>query len=177
MTDVFIGQIMMTGFGFPPRFFAQCNGQTLPINQNQALFALLGTQFGGNGSTTFMLPNLQGNALYGGGSSADGSWQPAPLPVGAVGGTETVTLTVPNLPIHSHLVNATTTAGIEPRSVVNTMLGTAAHSIYGSPTGGPVQLAQGTLQPAGSSQAHANIQPFQVINFNIALSGVFPSRN
>jgi microcystin-dependent protein len=175
VTDVFVGQIMMTGFGFSPRGFAQCNGQTMSITQNQALFALLGTQFGGNGISTFQLPNLQGNAPYGAGPSFDGSWQPAPQPVGAVGGSETVTLTLQNLPIHNHFVNATTTAGTSPRSVINTLLGAAAHPIYGSPNGGPVQLTPGTLQAAGGGLPHDNIQPFQVINFNIALFGIFPS--
>ena len=176
MTDVFVGQIMMTGFGFAQKNFAQCNGQTMAIMQNQALFSLLGTAYGGDGIRTFMLPNLQGNAFYGAGPSADPSWQPAQLPVGAVGGSETVTLAVPNLPIHNHFVNAVTNTGIASRTAVDALLGTAAHPIYGSPTGASVQLAQATLQPAGGGLAHDNIQPFQVINFNIALFGIFPSR-
>jgi microcystin-dependent protein len=175
MSDFFVGQIMMTGFGYAQKNFAFCNGQTLAISQNQALFSLLGTSYGGNGVSTFQLPNLQGRAFYGAGNSADGGWQPSPLPTGAVGGTETVTVTVPNLPIHTHLMGATTTAGGNPRSVDNTLLGTAGHNIYGPPNG--VQLALGTLQYAGGGAAHANMQPFQVINFNIALYGIFPSRN
>jgi microcystin-dependent protein len=176
MSEFYLGQIMMTGFGYPQKGFAQCNGQTLPINQNTALFSLLGTSYGGNGTTTFQLPNLQGRSFYGAGNSADGGWQPSPLPTGAVGGTETVTITVPNLPIHSHLMGATTTAGSNPRSVANTLLAKAGHNIYGPPSPG-VQLALGTLQYAGGGAAHPNIQPFQVINFNIALTGIFPSRN
>ena len=177
MTDVFIGQIMMTGFGFAPRTFAQCNGQTLAINQNQALFALIGTSYGGNGSTTFMLPNLQGNSLYGAGASADPSWQPSQEPIGEVGGSETATVTLQNLPMHSHLLNATTTAGAPSRSAVDALIGTAAHPIYGAPAAGSVQLAPTTLQSAGGGLPHDNMQPFQVINFNIALAGIFPSRN
>jgi microcystin-dependent protein len=176
VAEFFLGQVMMTGFGYPQKNFAQCNGQLMPINQNTALFSLLGTSYGGDGMRTFQLPNLQGSAFYGAGNSADGTWQPSPLPTGAVGGSETVTVQVPNLPIHTHLMNATTTAGSSPRSVDNTLLGKAAHNIYGPPNSGPVQLALGTLQSAGGGAAHANMQPFQVINFNIALYGIFPSR-
>jgi microcystin-dependent protein len=177
MTDVFIGQIMMTGFGFAQRNFAQCNGQTMSITQNQALFALLGTQYGGNGRSTFLLPDLRGNALYGAGSSADPKWQPTPQVTGEVGGSETATVTLQNLPTHTHFLNATTTAGVAERAAVNTLIGTAAHPIYGSPAGPSVQLASPTLQFAGGGAVHDNVQPYQVINFNIALSGIFPSRN
>lgn len=175
MSEFFVGQIMMTGFNYAQKNFALCNGQTMAVTQNQALFALIGTYYGGNGSTTFMLPNLQGSSCYGAGNSADGAWQPSPLPNGATGGSETASLTVPNLPIHSHLMGATTTAGSSPRTLDNTLLGKAAHNIYGPPSG--VQLALGTLQFAGGNAPHANMQPFQVINFNIALFGIFPSRN
>jgi microcystin-dependent protein len=176
VTEVYVGQIMMTGFEFAPRNFAQCNGQILSINQNQALFALLGVQYGGNGSTTFQLPNLQGSALYGAGASVDPSWQPTPLPAGAIGGSETVTLTVPNLPIHTHALNATGVAGSPLRTATNALLGKAGHAVYG-PSAGTVPLAPNTLAPAGGGLAHDNMQPFLVINFNIALSGIFPSRN
>jgi microcystin-dependent protein len=177
VAEFFLGQVMMTGFGYPQKYFAQCNGQLLPINQNTALFSLLGTSYGGDGIRTFQLPNLQGNAFYGAGNSADSGWQPTPQPTGEVGGSENVTVQVPNLPIHTHLMMATTTAGVNPRSVDNTLLGTAGHNIYGPPNSGPVQLALGTLQPAGGGGPHANMQPFLVINFNIALYGIFPSRN
>jgi microcystin-dependent protein len=177
MADVFVGQIMMTGFPFAPRSFAQCNGQLLAISQNQALFALLGTQYGGNGISTFQLPDLQGNALYGAGASADPAWQPQALVPGEIGGSETSTLSVPNLPMHNHILNAVTTTGTSPRSVVNTVLAIGGHAIYGAPTAGPVQLAPPSLQAVGGNLNHDNMQPFLVINFNIALSGVFPSRN
>ena len=177
MTEVYIGQIMMTGFEFAPRNFAQCNGQILAISQNQALFSLLGVQYGGNGGTTFQLPNLQGSALYGAGASVDQSWQPAPLPAGAIGGTETATLTVPNLPIHTHALNATGVAGTGGRTAANSLLGKAAHAVYGPLLENTVPLAPNTLNPAGGGSAHDNMQPFLAINFNIALSGIFPSRN
>jgi microcystin-dependent protein len=176
MTDVFVGQIMMTGFGFAQKNFAQCNGQLMAIQQNSALFSLLGTSYGGNGVNTFQLPDLRGNALYGAGSSVDGAWRPTPQPTGETAGSETANLTLQNLPIHSHLLNATTVAGVESRSAANALVGTAAHSIYGPPTGSNVQLATPTLQFAGGGLPHDNVQPFLVINFNIALSGIFPSR-
>jgi microcystin-dependent protein len=179
MSDFFLGQIMMTGFGYPQKGFALCNGQTLGISQNNALFALLGTSYGGNGTTNFMLPNLQGRSFYGAGNSVDSGWQPSPLPTGAVGGTETVTVTTTNLPIHNHLLNGTNVPGVTTRTAANMLLGKAAHAMYGPPGAGPVQLAPATLQtaPANGGTAHANVQPLQVINFNIALTGIFPSRN
>ncbi len=175
MTVVYVGQIMMTGFPYAQKNFALCNGQTLGINQNQALFSLLGVAYGGNGTTNFMLPNLQARTLYGTGASVDSSWQPPPQPTGVVGGSESMTLIPSNLPMHNHLINATTTVGSAGRSANNTLLGTAAHAIYGAPTGA-VPLARDTLQPAGGGLPHDNMQPYLVINFNIALSGVFPSR-
>jgi microcystin-dependent protein len=176
MSDFFLGQVMMTGFGYAQKGFAFCNGQTIGINQYQALFALLGTSYGGNGTSTFMLPNLQGRSFYGAGNSVDGGWQPPPQPTGTVGGAEQVTVTTPNLPIHNHLIGATATAGGNPRNADNSLLGTAGHNIYGL-SNPAVQLALGTLQSAGGNAAHANMQPFQVINFNIALTGIFPSRS
>jgi microcystin-dependent protein len=179
MSDFFLGQVMMTGFGYAQKGFALCNGQTMPLNQYQALFALLGTSYGGNGTTNFQLPNLQGRSFYGAGNSADSGWQPSPLQVGTQGGSETVTLGTPHLPIHNHLLNGTNAPGVATRTAANMLLGKASHSIYGSPSAGPVQLAPPTLQlaPASGSLPHANMQPFEVINFNIALVGVFPSRN
>jgi microcystin-dependent protein len=179
VAEFFLGQVMMTGFGYAPKNFVQCNGQTMPINQYQALFALLGTYYGGNGTTNFMLPNLMGRSFYGAGSSVDPAWQPAPQPIGTVGGIETATVTSQNLPIHTHILNATTVAGVATRTAVNVLLGKAGHSIYGLPAAGPVMLAPATLQsaPANGGQAHSNMQPFEVINFNIALYGIFPSRN
>lgn len=183
MTEVYLGQIMMTGFGFAPKGFAQCNGQLLPINQNTALFSLLGVSYGGNGSTNFQLPNLQGRTPAGYGASVDPSWQPSPYALGETAGSETVTLLSTNLPAHTHGFAATTTAGTG-RIVGNNIdilgqagSGTATESIYGPSTGTLVPLAASTLTPQGGSAPHENMQPFRVLNFCIAMSGVFPSRN
>lgn len=176
MADVYLGQIMMSGFNFAPRGFAACNGQLLPITQNQALFALLGTAYGGNGTTTFALPNLQGSTPVGAGNSADGSWQPSPYPIGARAGAEAITLTLTQIPAHTHALNASTTPGTT-KNPTNTLYGgSGAEAIYGS-AGPQVTLNSQTLAQTGGNQAHSNMQPFQVLNFSIALSGIFPSRN
>jgi microcystin-dependent protein len=181
MSEFFIGQIMMTGFNFAPKLWAQCNGQLLPINQNQALFSLLGTQYGGNGTTTFALPDLRSRTPIGYASSVDPGWQPPSVQIGQVAGVENVTLLSNNLPNHSHAVNASTTAGdnrIPSTRVFATSTNTAAPaSLYAPSTGALVPLNAQTVSPAGGNQPHPNLQPYNVINFCIALSGIFPSRN
>ncbi|MDN2670832.1 tail fiber protein [Janthinobacterium sp. SUN026] len=177
MSDVFVGQIMMAGFAFAPRGFAACNGQLLPVQQNAALFALLGTQFGGNGQSTFGLPDLRGRTPFGSGASVDGSWQPSPLTQGTPAGSEAVTLLVSQLPAHNHAASALTTAGTLKNPAGALYAGSGAESIYVAATGPQVALAQQTLATTGGNGPHNNLQPFRVINFNIALSGVYPSRN
>lgn len=184
MSEFFVGQIMLTGFPYAPKYFAQCNGQTLAIAQNQALFALLGTQYGGNGINTFMLPNLQGRTPVGAGQSANSAWNPSPYPAGAVGGAENVTLDQTTMPMHTHGVAAATAAGTASLPNTPSLYGTAAiaaggnEAIYAPMTAGmPVPLMATTVSVAGGGQPHPNMQPFKVINFNIALSGIFPSRN
>jgi microcystin-dependent protein len=184
MSEFFIGQIMMTGFPYAPRYFAQCNGQTLAIAQNQALFALLGTQFGGNGVNTFMLPDLRGRTPVGAGQSTGGGWSPPPYPMAAMAGLENVTLDQSSMPTHLHGVNATDAAGTASLPSTPSLYGTATlasggnESIYAAAAGGtPTPLMATTMSTAGGSQPHSNMQPFRVVNFNIALSGVFPSRN
>ncbi|MDN2708994.1 tail fiber protein [Janthinobacterium sp. SUN118] len=177
MSDVFVGQIMMAGFAFAPRGFAACNGQLLPVQQNAALFALLGTQFGGNGQSTFGLPDLRGRTPFGSGASVDGSWQPTPLTQGTPGGSEAVTLLASQMPAHNHAASALTTAGTLKNPAGALYAGSGAESIYVAATGPQVALAQQTLATAGGNGPHINMQPFRVINFNIALSGVYPSRN
>lgn len=111
MSDVFAGQIMMAGFGFTPRGFAACSGKIMSIQQNTALFSLLGTQYGGNGQTTFALPDLRSRTPFGSGVSVDGSWQAAPLVQGTLAGSETVTLLATQLPMHHHAASALTPPG------------------------------------------------------------------
>ncbi|MEI2796354.1 tail fiber protein [Pseudoxanthomonas sp. F11] len=180
MSEFFIGQIMMAGFNFAPKYWALANGQLLPINQNQALFSLLGTQYGGNGTTNFALPDLRSRTPIGYASSVDPSWQPPSVQIGQSSGVENVTLLSTNLPSHTHSVNSTTTNG-NNRSPAGRLFATSAGSgtppnLYATP-GALVPQHPQTVAPSGGNQPHPNLQPYSVINFCIALSGIFPSRN
>jgi microcystin-dependent protein len=169
MADPFIGQIQQFGFNYAPSGWAFCNGQTMAIAQNQALFALLGTMYGGDGVQTFKLPDLQGRlALHFGQSPGTSAYTQ-----GAVGGTESVTLTTTQLPQHTHNLMASSAAKLVATPAAN---GLGGFSMY-------INLApDSTLNPAsigltGGSQPHENRQPIMVINWCIALVGLFPSRN
>lgn len=175
MAEFFIGQIMLTGFPFAQKGFAQCNGQTMSVQQNQALFSLLGVMYGGDGRTTFLLPNLQGRAPVGAGPSSDPAWQPPPYTQGLGGGLENVTLLTASLPAHIHQVAATTQTGTA-RNPTNALYATAGEPLYGASSGPQVALNPAQVGMAGGNLPHPNMQPFRVINFNIALTGVFPSR-
>lgn len=181
MSEFFIGQIMMTGFNFAPKFWALCNGQLLPINQNQALFSLLGTQYGGNGTTNFALPDLRSRTPLGYASSVDPSWQPPSVQIGQAAGVENVTLLSTNLPAHTHSMNASTAGGdnrIAGGRVFATSTSTGSPpNLYAPSTGALVPLNAQTVAPSGGNQPHPNIQPYGVINFCVALSGTYPSRN
>ena len=167
MTEIYLGQILPTAFQFAPKGFAQCNGQLMAIAQNQALFSLLGTQYGGNGVTNFALPDLRGRTPVGTSNT---------YPIGAVGGTETVTLNSQQLPTHGHQL-AGTAASNTTRNPNGSLLGTATVNEY-APTGGPqVDLVGNSIAAAGGNQPHENMQPYNVINYCIALTGIFPSRN
>jgi len=176
MSEFFIGQVMMAGFSFAPRFFAQCNGQLLPINQNQALFSLLGTQYGGNGTTNFALPDLRSRTPIGYASSVDPSWQPPSVQIGQAAGVENVTLLSTNLPAHVHSANGSTTNGTT-RNPNNGIYASTTVPLHAAATGALVPLNPATVLPVGGNQPHPNLQPYTVINFCIALSGIFPSRN
>ncbi|WP_211453035.1 phage tail protein [Collimonas antrihumi] len=177
MAECYVGQIMLSGFAFAPRGFALCNGQLLPINQNQALFALLGVMYGGDGRVTFALPNLQGRTPIHAGPSADSSWQPSPYTQGQPIGVETVTLQQAQLPSHTHLPNGTATAGAV-KNPANTLYGgSGTEAIYAQTGGSQAVLAPQTLASVGGNGPHENMQPFRVLNFSIALSGIFPSRS
>ncbi|MGO4620564.1 phage tail protein [Ensifer sp. 2YAB10] len=175
MTEVYLGQIMMTGFGFAPKTFALCNGQLMSISQNQALFSLLGTYYGGNGTTNFSLPNLQGRTPISYGNSVDQRWQPT-YAMAEVGGAEAVTLNSQQIPAHFHQANGTTSNG-DQRAPTGALFGKTALAIYAQ-TGGPqVPLSPQSVAPNAGGQPHDNLQPFNAINFCIALSGVYPSRS
>lgn len=170
MTNPFLGEVRMFGFGFAPKNWAQCNGQLLSIQQNAALFALLGTMYGGNGTTNFALPNLQSRVPMH--RSNDGTYQQ-----GAVGGTEQVTITNATMPSHIHFLVGTTATADKKVSVGALATSAVATDYYYSP---PTSLS--TLNPAsigmtGGGVGHNNLQPYLVVNYCIALSGIFPSRN
>jgi microcystin-dependent protein len=168
MSDYFLGQIMLSGFGFAPRAFAQCSGQLLLINQNTALFSLLGTYYGGNGVQSFGLPDLRGRTPIG----AGGSYQ-----IGQPSGVENVALTPGSLPTHAHLVNATTAAG-KLRDPNNSVYGAPPNGqAYGSAGSGMTVLNSLQMQNAGGSQPHPNMQPFNVLTFSICIAGIYPSRS
>ncbi|MDF3980796.1 tail fiber protein [Luteibacter sp. PPL201] len=172
MSDPYLGQIMMAGFNFAPRGYALCNGQTLPLQQNVALFSLLGTTYGGNGTTTFMLPNLQGRTPVGQGALQGGST----YPIGQAAGAENVALTAAQIPQHNHMVMATTQAA-KAKSPANAFFANnPTELLYGTPTSAQVPLASNTIGNNGLSQSHPNMQPFRTISFAIALQGIFPSR-
>ncbi|MEG3163324.1 tail fiber protein [Sphingomonas sp. PB2P19] len=177
MSDYFMGQVMMTGFPFAQKNFAGCNGALLPIQQNSALFSLLGTVYGGDGVRTFMLPDLRGRSPIGGFSSYDPGWQPPTLPIGVVGGVETVALTPDQNGPHTHGFAATQEDGTSPYIEGNMLLAqaTGGVTIYGA-AANLIPLGGGGSSIAGASAPHANMQPYAVINFNIAMYGIYPSR-
>jgi microcystin-dependent protein len=176
MAEYYLGQIMMTGFGYAQKTFALCNGQTLPLAQNQALFSLFGTMYGGNGSTNFLLPDLRGRVPVGCMPSADPAWQPPAYTQGAPGGVENVTLLQTQLPIHNHGVQTTNAAAAVSNPLNGLFAQTPGEKIYG-PATNMVPLNPVTIGMAGGNLPHNNMQPSMVINFNVALSGVYPSRN
>lgn len=167
--EPFLGEIKINAFSFAPRGWAKCDGALMPISQNQALFALLGVQFGGDGRTTFQLPDMRGRTGMGA--------TPTQV-VGVAAGVENVVLTTPNLPTHTHVPSATTAAGNQPtpNSGIFAASPTADNFLAYGPATGLVAIAPTTLGSAGGSQPHANVQPSTTLNFCIALTGIFPPR-
>jgi microcystin-dependent protein len=175
----------MMSFNFAPKSWALCNVQILPIQQYQALFSLLGTTYGGNGTTTFALPNLQGCVPLGFGTAPGGSYN-----LGETAGETSHTLLLTEIPLHNHGMMAKAgpaelnAAGVKPAPAVTLGEGAAAQgssspvtaTLYGT-AAATGSMAPNALALEGGSQPHANQQPYQVINFCIALSGIFPSRN
>lgn len=172
MSGFYIGQIYALGFPFAPRNFAMAAGQILSIAQNQALFSLLGTTYGGNGVTTFALPDLRGRTPIGAFSAPGLSI----TNLGQVGGSETVTLISSQLPMHNHAMNGTTSNGTT-RNPNGALFASTTSALHAPVSGGVVQLDPSTLAATGGTQPHPNMQPYLVINFSIALVGIFPSRN
>jgi microcystin-dependent protein len=170
MSEQFLGEIRMFAFNFPPNGWALCNGQTLPINQNQALFSLLGTTYGGNGTSTFGLPDLQSRAPIHVGTSVGGTT----FVLGSVGGEETHTLTQNEMPSHPHTVSARATASTA--TPTGASWATSGHAAF-SGASNLVPMSGAALANGGGGQPHDNMQPFLAVNFCIALVGIFPSRN
>lgn len=170
MSEPFLAEVRIVGFNFAPRGWAQCDGQILPINQNQSLYSLLGTTYGGDGRTSFALPDLRSRVPIHEGASSGGSNHQ----LGSKSGTETVTLSSAQMPQHTHAVQASTDTGTQIFPAGHVFSKVATH--YGTATG-LGGLKAGTVTNAGGGQAHNNMQPFTVLNFCIALQGLFPSRN
>jgi microcystin-dependent protein len=168
MAEPFLAEIRIFSFNFAPKGWAQCNGQLLPINQNQALFSLLGTTFGGDGRVNFGLPNLQGQTPI---HFGDGHT------LGETAGEYNHTLSIAEIPTHVHVATATSAANnaSPPTPVSNILADSAPAQAYNSPTS-LVAMNALTLGAVGGSQAHLNMQPFLTLNFSIALQGIFPSQ-
>ncbi|UZK66221.1 phage tail protein [Sphingomonas sp. M1-B02] len=180
VSQSYVGQIMMTGFGFGQKNFAQCNGQLMAIAQNQALFSLLGTVYGGDGRTTFGLPDLRSRTPFGAVQSQDAAWQPPTTQLGQIAGQEQVQLLTTELPLHNHSVTVTTAPGGRPAPRGSGLtFGTTVPdtSLFYGAAASLVPMSGGPLGQAGGNQPHPNLQPYETINFNICLYGVFPSRN
>lgn len=172
MAEPYISEIRLFGFPFAPKGWAFCDGRTLLIAQNQALFALIGATYGGNGQTTFNLPDLRGRTPMHFSSN---------IPQGAMAGAEAVTLQSSQIPAHTHSVSATSDAGnVGPYANAVFAAGTnnvsGAFPAYGPPTA-VVPLHPASVSTTGGSQPHSNLQPSLVMNFCMALVGVFPSRS
>lgn len=174
MSDQFVGEIRVFPFNFAPTGWAQCDGQLLAISQNTALFSLLGTQFGGNGTSNFALPNLQGcfPVNYGSGAGL------TPRNMGDTGGEAAVTLLTTQLPSHTHAIQSAAVA--TTANPANAVLSGAARGkppAYASYQGSAVTMSGSAVSTAGGGQPHNNLPPYLALNFCIALQGIFPARS
>ena len=167
MAEPFLSEIRVFSFGFPPRGWALCNGQLLPINQNQALFSLLGTTYGGDGRVNFALPNLQGRVPIHTGNGHV---------LGERAGESAHALSMAEMPTHTHAAQASAATGTQNVPANNMVLSQRAAEIYRAPSN-LSPMVTGTVTNAGGSQPHENMQPHLTLNFCIALQGIFPSQN
>ena len=180
MSGQYVGEIRLFPYNFAPKTWAYCAGQLLPIAQNQALFALLGTTYGGNGVQNFALPDLRGRAVVGSGNQSP--W--GPVPEGLMSGSENVTLLQSSMPMHNHLWTASSADATAGGPVGNYYAAADTGAAPGTPinvytttlTGG-ITLAPTTIGSTGGSLPHPNMQPYQVLAYCVALYGIFPSRN
>ncbi len=169
MSTPFLAEIRILSFNFPPKGWAFCNGQLLPINQNQALFSLLGTTYGGDGRTTFGLPSLQGRVPFHMGNG---------LTLGEVGGETAHTLNISELPAHTH-TPVGSSSNPSAASPAGNLWAAASGGGYMNPVNNPsnTSLNPASITSTGGNQAHENMSPYLVLNFCIALQGIFPSQN
>ena len=167
MAEPFLSEIRIMSFGFPPKGWALCNGQLLPINQNQALFSLLGTTFGGDGRVNFALPDLRARVPIHVGSGHT---------LGERGGEQAHTLSIAELPSHTHIVNASSADGALA-APTNNYWGSSSERPYSPDISNAVAMNPSVIADTGGSQAHLNMQPFLTLSFCIALQGIFPSPN
>ena len=176
MADQFVSEIRMFAGNFAPTGWALCNGQLMAISQNTALFSLLGTQFGGNGTTNFALPNLQGSVPLNAGNGAGLT----PRSIGETGGAQTVTLLQSQMPIHTHIALASTAGGVDsPAGAAwsESKLGKTPLSVYAASGANNVAMSPQALASVGGSLPHNNMPPYQCLTFIIALQGIFPARS
>jgi microcystin-dependent protein len=174
MTQPFLGQVQPYGFGFSPRSWALCNGQLLSIAQNTALFSLIGTYYGGNGQTTFALPNLQSRTPMHQGTYVGNNYV-----IGEEAGEETITLNLAELPAHNHgfLGLASAADSKKPNAGYEFASSSSGTNAYYAPDASPQPINSGTVLPYGNNQAHTNLQPYVAINWCICMAGIYPSRN
>lgn len=169
MAEPFLSEIRMVSFNFAPKGWALANGQFLPINQNQALFSLLGTTYGGNGQTTFALPDFRGRVPIHMGNGHD---------LGEAAGAEAVTINSQQLPAHNHFLTAIDNNSANNNNPIGNYLSNSApNNLYSNNVNTPVTMNPATVSNVGGSQPHTNMQPYLVLVFIIALQGIFPSRN
>jgi microcystin-dependent protein len=173
MSNPYLGEIRIMAFNFAPKGWALANGQIMSISQNNALFALLGTTYGGNGVQTFALPNLQSRVPVSFGTDSIGN----AYVLGQIGGQESHALAISEIAVHGHgtVQGTSTSAGTTAVPTGNVLAGVS--DVYTSDTSHPVVLAPSAVSTVGSNQGHENRQPFLALNFCIALQGIFPSRN
>jgi len=171
MSEPFIGEICVMAFNYPPKGYAQCDGQILSIAQNQALFAILGTTYGGNGQTTFALPDLRGRLPMHWGNNPQGG----NVTIGQNGGETTHTLVTGEMPAHPHPLVGASAPAADQRGVVGNLYGSTANLYVGGAA--TATLNASTVGQVGGGQPHDNMQPYLSLNFVIALVGIFPSRN
>jgi microcystin-dependent protein len=172
MSDPFVAEVRIFPFNFPPKGWAFCDGQILPLSQNTALFSLLGTTYGGNGQSTFALPNMQGNLAMHPGQGPGLSLHD----LGEMSGSDFITLLQSEIPVHSHNVNASQSDGTDQVPTNSRYAAGVGIGQYAAP--GPLtNLHVNAIAPAGGSLPHNNLMPYLTLNYNIALQGVFPPRS